>query len=276
MNAERSKLSLAAAVRPLANSLFAPPDRDSMNAWFESIVNPSFVLSTAAGALFGLVITIWNEWLRRPHLIATAVAEPTVVPAAFVAAQREGLSLQNEPEIVQQALFLHIALRNKPLCRCAFWATRGPAFGSKASIMFFTMGGIPVYERSMQGRWSSTPEPGFVRLPVVTPDFGEHTSTVVVPRLVTSRVDLYPGDAEKLDIVARLDDDPHCYGWNNESHGHRWRHPSWRLDRGQYLVRVVVTAGDLRKVFVFHLVCENDFRIREASNVPKSVWSYQE
>ncbi len=75
-----------------------------------------------------------------------------------------------------------------------------------------------------------------------------------------SRVDVYPGEEQLLDVAARFDDESDCYGWNDESYLHLWRNPNWKLPTGRYLVKVVVTSSGQKCVAALRLI--NDVALR--------------
>jgi len=152
--------------------------------------------------------------------------------------------------------------------------TRAPALQCKATIAFHHLDGQNIFGRSMEGRWAGSPEP------TVIEGVGElsHPSDdrppdpiklTIIDRMrltLKSRIDVYPGESEDLDIVARLDEDEHCYGWNNETYlcSTPWRNPRWRLARGRYLVRVTVASSGQKCVGTFRLVndvARFDFRL---------------
>jgi hypothetical protein len=64
--------------------------------------------------------------------------------------------------------------------------------------------------------------------------------------VATSRMDIYPGETETLDVAVRFEGDIDCYGWNNEAYLHPdRRNPAWRLPASRYLVKAsIVTSGD--------------------------------
>jgi hypothetical protein len=68
-----------------------------------------------------------------------------------------------------------------------------------------------------------------------------------------SRIDFYPGESELLDIAVRLDDEDHCYGWNNETYFCQtpWRNAEWKLPPGQYITKIEILSSGQK--------CEGDF-----------------
>jgi hypothetical protein len=87
----------------------------------------------------------------------------------------------------------------------------------------------------MEARWAGSPEP--VPAQVKDPD-GKQTGFLydLERILAPSRVDIYPGESESLDVAVLYDDEDKCFGWNNESYFQGFRHPRYQLPGGQYLV----------------------------------------
>jgi hypothetical protein len=79
-----------------------------------------------------------------------------------------------------------------------------------------------------------------------------------------SRIDVYPGEKEQLDIVARFDEDQDCYGWNNEAYLHAWRNPKWKLPRKDFTVKVVVTSSGGKCTALCRLSNGADLRLEQA------------
>jgi hypothetical protein len=53
-----------------------------------------------------------------------------------------------------------------------------------------------------------------------------HLNIIDTMRLsLKSRIDVYPGESEPLDVAARFDDDVQCFGWSNEGY---FSDPPWR------------------------------------------------
>jgi hypothetical protein len=104
--------------------------------------------------------------------------------------------------------------------------------------------------RHVDARWASTPEPVPIVLAPATP---QAQQLVLIPE--GRGVDVYPGESELLDIAIRADDYAECYGWNNEAYFSSpvWRNPNWKLDRGRYLVRVIITSSGQKCIGWFSL-----------------------
>jgi hypothetical protein len=125
----------------------------------------------------------------------------------------------------------------------------------------------------MRGRWAGSVEP--LPIPVVTPQGAPQYQMLDLARLtLESRIDVYPGETEALDIVARFDNDDECYGWNNEVYFCQplWRNPAWRLARGQYLVKVVIMSSGQTCIDYFRIINEGsrtDFHLDRATGIER-------
>lgn len=137
--------------------------------------------------------------------------------------------------------------------------------------------GQNVYDRFMVVRWANSPEPitGFV---LAAQGATQVVNTAVVQPVykfsLDSRIDVYAGEEELLDVAVRFHGVKECYGWNNESYLHDWRTPEWKLEPGRYLVKVEITSSGQRCKDVFRLVNDveslSDFRLIEA--LPEDRW----
>jgi hypothetical protein len=216
-----------------------------------------------AGAIIGTVTSILTsggvailvEYMRKPRLkvsIERPPLEQTYSPGAPA----------------REARLLRVAVYNEPLPVWAKWMVRAPALQCRATITFHHLDGRNYFGRAMGGRWAGSPEP--VALPVVGPE-GQQFQILDFTRLsLESRIDIYPGQTEILDIANRPDNDDECYGWNNETYfsNPRWRNPNWRLPSGRYLVRVIISSSGQEFTNYFHLmnnVPRRDFRLEPAS-----------
>jgi hypothetical protein len=86
---------------------------------------------------------------------------------------------------------------------------------------------------------------------------GRTVAVLTNPEELTATVDIYPGDSAPLDVAIRVDQEPEAYGWNNETYFHRnWRNPDRRLERGQYMIEVLVTSSGRKCINYFRL--DND------------------
>jgi hypothetical protein len=178
-----------------------------------------------------------------------------------------GVSVALEKGLISPADLrtLRVKLFNEPLRSWGKWMVRAPALQCRAEITFHHRDGNNVFGRVMDGRWASSPEPA------PSPIFGlngAHQSNLLdFTRIaLASRVDVYPGENELLDIANRPYDDNDCYGWNNETYftTPRFRNPNWRLVPERYLVKVVVRSSGQTGIGYFRLANDllvSDFRL---------------
>ncbi|MEO0249407.1 MAG: hypothetical protein ABIN58_07665 [candidate division WOR-3 bacterium] len=109
----------------------------------------------------------------------------------------------------------------------------------------------------MRARWVETREPLIYRL-----QSGDKVGYQVVPFQDT--VDIPSGESSIRGIAVRLRGEDNCYGWNDESFVHDWKHPLWKLEKGRYYARVRVRTGGREFVNSFLIVNDvgfEDFRI---------------
>jgi hypothetical protein len=212
----------------------------------------------AIGIIIGGLITIltamWVEYIRRPSL-RLAIEDPPI--------DRDGVGLG-------RCRNLRIRLINESLPWGLRWIQRAAALQCRGEITFHHLDdGQDFLGRGMPVRWARSPEP-------IAPqiyDLQQHQPQFYIVDFsranVESRIDVYPGEEEILDVAVRFDGETDCYGWNNEAYGNNWRTPRWRLPRGRYLVKVVVTSSGQKCVDVFRLVNDTpqltDFRLTVAS-----------
>ncbi|MBV9014796.1 MAG: hypothetical protein JO058_03980 [Alphaproteobacteria bacterium] len=208
-----------------------------------------------AGAIIGIVtavgVAIWIENLRRPRLRLTI--EPP-------------LDQQYSPgHPASSARCVRVLLHNRELSWLTRWMVREAALQCHATVRFRRLDGRNVFDSVMEGRWSGSPEP----LPSKIVD----QKGVLVGSLLdyglfsrASRIDVYPGDIESLDIATRFDNEPQCYGWNNEAYfsSPPWRNPRRRIEPGRYFVDVTVRSSGQTCTDQFLLINEgqrSDFRL---------------
>jgi hypothetical protein len=207
------------------------------SVWFQ------LVLGAFLGAAFSIAATIFIEVMRQPKL-KLIILDPV---------DKEYPADSNRP--VQSARFLYLDLMNKPLPKWLSWIQRTAAVQCYGDISFYNLDGQNVFGRSMRIRWSNTREPV---LPVHTFQIdGERVYLIDYRTDVIDRVDVYPGDSQRLDVVARFGDDISCYGWSNENYSRGWRHPDWELPPERYIVKVTVISSGQTSKEVFRIVNNN-------------------
>lgn len=191
----------------------------------------------------------WIEYLRKPKL-SLRIAPPT------------DMDYQGKP--ARSARFLGVEVLNAPLPWFARWMIRNAALQCHGHITFHHLNdGQNIFGRSMPIRWSSAPEP----VPMIlTSGYQQIVITDPARFTMSPRVDIYPGESERLDVAAKFDDDRCCYGWSNENYFSvpLWRNPDWELPPGRYLVRVIVVSAGEKCSGVFRLINDvgrQDFRL---------------
>ena len=218
----------------------------------------NLILGAIIGAVFSIGTAIWIEWLRRPQLSLSIETPP--FDKVF------------DPHLpAREARYLRTVLLNTPLRDWIKWMNRGPALQCQAMITFHHLDGQNVFGRTMYGRWSSSPEP--IPMPIIGPHGQQQGSLIDFTRFtLASRVDVYPGERETLDVAIRLDDGVEAYGWNNEAYfcDPPWRNSAWELPRGRYLVRVEVRSSGQKCEIYVRLISDrgrSDARLEPATAV---------
>lgn len=208
------------------------------------------VLATFLGAVIAIATTIIVELLRRPKLELEIgsphdndYTPPPARPARF-------------------ARFLYIVVRNKALPWYAKWMARSSAVDTWGTISFHHLDdGQNVFRHMMNARWSGSTEP-----PIAAAG-----GTILDPSWLQSlhRRNIHPGESETIDVAARFNDEPSCYGWSNENYFCEpiWRNRNWELQTGRYIVHVIVYASGQKFTRLFCLCNEGprtSFRLEPA------------
>jgi hypothetical protein len=213
-------------------------------------------MSTGLDIIFGglvtILITIGVEYFRRPKL-ALSIEDP---PADF---DRVNCPARN-------ARHLRLKLRNKSLPPFLHWMERNAALQCRGEITFHHLDGQDVFGRKMSIRWASSPQP----VPRQITDLRGEVRFLLNDsgRATTDTMDVYPGEEEVFDVAAKFDEEPECYGWNNEAYFFAWRNPNWKLPAGRYLVRVVIRSSGQKCYGKFRLindVVRTDSRLEHAT-----------
>jgi hypothetical protein len=149
--------------------------------------------------------------------------------------------------------------------------SRQAAIQCHGTITFHHLDGQNIFGRAMSVRWSGSPEPTPIYLEIE----GKRIAIIDPTKFtLVSRTDVYPGEAEVLDVAARFDNENDCYGWSNENYFSNpiWRNPNWKLPQGRYLVNVTVVSSGEKCAGIFRLindVPQQDFRIEPAQKNDK-------
>ena len=200
------------------------------------------LLSIVGGGLITIATAIFVEWLRKPRLILGIEATPRDMTLNAV-----------------QWRHLRLALKNKPLIFGFRWMQRSAALQCRGTITFHNKDGQDVFGKAMAVRWASTTPPINAAGQIV--DLQQPAQLkyrIVNVTGMESRMDVYPGEEEILDVAVRFKGEPECYGWNNESYFNNYRTPDWKLDRGVHLVRVVIATSGSKCIGRYRLMNEAD------------------
>lgn len=214
---------------------------------------PELVISLIAGTL-GILIVLWIESQKRPSL-SMRIGIPGTID--------EHDALKRHP-----TTFLKVQIHNRNVPKWLSWVYDGePALSCAGWITFHHRDGPKVFDREMLARWSETQDP--------PPIHATKTEEGVIARLVNPQntIDIPPGEYANLDVVSRFDGEDACYGWNNESYMHNWKHPEWELDKGRYLAKIRVKTGGREFEDAFVVVNDipfADFRLEEAPGEVKN------
>jgi hypothetical protein len=144
------------------------------------------ILSPAIGAIVGVLTAIWVENLRRPRLSLSVGDTPQDFP------QPKGTPAQ----ILRPA---RLKVTND---RGPRWMTRDPALQCRAEITFRHLDGQKVFAKSMDGRWSNSPEPTPIEVVGTLPDSTPHSHTVSIG---SNQIRLQMLDPTRITLVSRID-----------------------------------------------------------------------
>lgn len=126
--------------------------------------------------------------------------------------------------------FFRVSVKNKKMPSWVNWLlVRQTAENCRANV--YIKGVANKTDISFKGRWASTPE-----IPHLAND------SVLLKLLYPDPVTIVEGNSEYLDVITKFKNEPEAYGWNNESYMHSWRNPNYKLNPGQYKVRVVINT----------------------------------
>jgi hypothetical protein len=213
-------------------------------------------ISIFFGGLITVLTAIGVEYLRNPALSLAIEDPPLDLPSP------DGKNMRRN---------LRLTLSNKPLPFGTRWMQRAAATQCRGEITFHHLndGQEVFFHRAMAVRWVRSPEP--IANQIISLDGKVQFHILDFARAATeSRMDVYPGEEEVLDVAVRFDGETDCYGWNNDSYLYNWRNPNWKLPRGRYLVKVVITSSGRKCSGVFRLVNDidsrTDFRLIAASH----------
>lgn len=144
----------------------------------------------------------------------------------------------------QRWRFAHVIVENPPAPRLVSWLTyRQPARNVRVELAYLSADGSLAKFR-FEGRWSANPEPVQKRL------VDGKQQSLFDPWLVqVGRYrDIAAGTAEDVAVGLKIEGDPECYGFTNESYraGNAWRVPEYRLPVGTHRVEATAVSSEVR------------------------------
>lgn len=209
------------------------------------------IFGVVLGAIIAILVTIALEILRKPNL-------------CFEIIPPKDMEFNNQPANRMRAVCLKLV--NSALPKWARWMSRNPALQCHGNITFHHLDGQNIFGRSMVVRWAGAPEPNPLRIQI-----GNLEGSVFDPVRITQmqKMDIYPGESAEIDIAARFDDEPECYGWSNDSYFSNppWRTVEWCLPPNRYIVKVTIfSSGETfsKNFRLINDVGQQDFRIEAA------------
>jgi hypothetical protein len=215
-------------------------------------------IGAVIGAVFSILTTIVVEYFRRPRLDLTIEDPP----------DDQNYRGQGKPAEEMRAVRLELHNRRLPKWMGG-WLVRSAALQCLGTITFHHLDdGENVFHGSMAARWAGSRQP--VGMPAVGPQGILFQVFDILALTSESRIDVSPGEKEKLDVAVKMDADTECYGWNNESYfgQPQWRNARWKLPPGRYLVSVGVFSSGQKCTGIFRLINginRGDFRLAPAS-----------
>ncbi len=196
------------------------------------MVTIDFLVGLFGGIIAGVVTVVLVGLLRSPNLGIQigGVADGSYAHGTF--------------------RFVHVRITNKGW-RLWRWQIRRAATLCRAEVSFGDLqSSAPRFK--IDGRWTSIPEPVHYTADRTIADLG---LALAIPR-----EHINPGDHAEVAIALKKDGDLDCFAFNNRSYLYppNWSNPEWRLERGTYWVRVLVTSGEVQAQGSFYLINTGD------------------
>jgi len=196
-------------------------------------------------------MTILLEKLRKPKLELRIVSP---------------IDVNFEKKPAKKARFLGLELVNNPLIKIFRWMSRNAAIQCHGTITFYHLDGQKVFDRTMPIRWSNSLQPIAMNFEI---DGKRYSISDLNQFTLEPKIDVYPGESERIDLAARFDEENESYGWSNQSYfsDPPWRNPDWKLSKGRYLIYITITSSGDKCKGLFRLindVGQKDFRIENA------------
>jgi hypothetical protein len=196
----------------------------------------SDVVEVLVGALASIWATLLFEAVRSPSL--------SIVPYNQGACERFRAG-----RYIGWVVQLH--LRNAPLPGWLSFLQRSALVDAGGTITFRDPAGRAI-RKAMPIRWSASPQPGH-RFEEVSAESRESRYVVDSDRLVSRwSIPALPNGDGVIAVAARYEQEKCCFGYTNESYSTDFHPAAWRLDPGEYLVDIQISApnGSARDAFL--------------------------
>jgi len=172
------------------------------------------ILISFLSTLAALLLTLWIEKKRLPMLEITVSEEDNVC------------CVYDYQSLNGKWKFFRVKVTNKKFPSIFSWIPRYTAQDCSAEITF-TRADNNDTSFTMKGRWVSSIELAYLS-----------NEQKFIKSLFPDPISILPGDSELLDIFTHSERDTDAYGWNNDSYNNSWRTPQYRLEKGDYIIRV--------------------------------------
>jgi hypothetical protein len=200
-----------------AGATTVPPLPTSSNANSSSLPLVSFLLSALVGALTSLLVSWYFDQATSPQLEIRADDTPRQT------GQHPGSPRHQ---------FLQIKV-NQTKGSWPFRSRRA-ALNCRGVIDVFRQDGTRAIAERITARWSGSLQP--YRTQVVDQQITQIPDTSLLP--LGQRFDVHSYSDEQVGIAVKFEGADDCWIFSNESYLFpRWQNPSWRLPRGEYLLR---------------------------------------
>ncbi len=217
------------------------------------------ILGVVLGGILSILTTVFIENLRRPKL-RLKLALPS-----------DSTYGPNHP-LANRARYLNVDVENVAIHPLLRWISRSAAMQCIGSITFHNLYGADIFGRAMEARWGETVQPVY---PAIFLDNQQAGYLADIERIRgISHVDIFEGRKSGINVAVKFDAEAVCWGWSNQSYfsNPQWRDGKWKMEKGTYLVRVIVHSAGAEARNVFRLVNEaglDSFRLEEATDAER-------
>lgn len=135
--------------------------------------------------------------------------------------------------------FYHIVMKND-IKRLGLMVR--PVQNARVKMIFLNKRGKELFR--IPAKWDFRPEPV------------NYAKRIPEPSLIPQGelLDINPGSAESFCVCIKYKGEDEIYGFNAYSYLYpNWKNPEWKLDKGEYYVRIVLNAANVYKEFRFLL-----------------------